>query len=385
MLNQEMVDLIGEFSAAVVATVTPEGRAAASVKGTFVVEDECHIVFGEIRSPGTMANLGANNSVEAVFTDGLSRRALRVAGTAEVLDTVGGLRTLFVAKWEPFVSLMNRFVRITIERAEIITSPSYDIGLRRSELIDSNLQRVDSFAHRDRKSNPVVRNDLGQTVGASLDDFVAPGPPSTAPMVGEYCTLASLDVEAHAEELFEAFVDASDISDWTYLPYGPFASLALFVEWAKRLENLGDPVFFTILDHATGKASGMASYLRVAPSMGTLEVGHIHLSRQLQRTAPATEALYLMMKRAFDGGYRRYEWKCDDLNEPSRGAAKRLGFRYEGTFRQALHYKGRNRDTAWFSVLDTEWPRLEAEFTRWLDPSNFDASGQQLTRLNTAT
>lgn len=384
MLTPEMVDLIDGFSAAVVATVTADGRAAASVKGTFVVEDDCHVAFGDIRSPGTRTNLEANSSVEAVFTDVLSRQAVRVAGTAEILEEPGALGEVFDASWAPFRHLMGRFVRITVERAEIITSPSYDIDLRRGELIDTSLQRLDAIAHRGRSAATTSVNDHGQAVGASLDGFAAPDAPSTASMTGEHCTLVSLDVAAHGYQLFEAFVEASDDSDWTYLPYGPFANMDSFVAWVGSVEGLSDPVFFAILDNATGAAVGVASYLRVAPAVASIEVGNIHLSRRLQRTAAATEAMFLMMKRAFDAGYRRYEWKCDDLNGPSRAAANRLGFRYEGTFRQAVHYKGRNRDTAWHSILDSEWPRIEAEFTRWLDPFNFDAGGRQLSRLRMA-
>src|SRR4029077_13750033 len=140
-------------------------------------------------------------------------------------------------------------------------------------------------------------------------------------------------------------------------------------------------LFFAIIDLADEQPAGVASYLRIAPDSGSIEVGHIHYSPRLQRIPAATEAMYLLMKRAFALGYRRYEWKCDELNAPSRAAAQRLGLSYEGTFRQAVVYKGRNRDNAWFAAVDAEWPALRAAFRAWLDPANFDDRGRQRTRL----
>ena len=140
-------------------------------------------------------------------------------------------------------------------------------------------------------------------------------------------------------------------------------------------------MFFAIIDRGSGKPVGVASYMRITPAAGTIEVGHIHFSEKMKRSPIATEAMYLMMKKAFDLGYRRYEWKCDSLNAPSRAAAARFGFRYEGIFRQALVYKGRNRDTAWFSIIDSEWPAVRKAFETWLDPGNFDEKGKQKVRL----
>ena len=139
------------------------------------------------------------------------------------------------------------------------------------------------------------------------------------------------------------------------------------------------------MSRETNKAAGLASYLRITPESGSLEVGHLAFSPQLQATTAATEALYLLMKHAFDLGYRRYEWKCDALNQPSRRAAQRLGFSFEGIFRQATLYKGRNRDTAWYAVTDKEWPELERAFKTWLRPENFDRDGQQRTSLSNLT
>jgi RimJ/RimL family protein N-acetyltransferase len=200
-------------------------------------------------------------------------------------------------------------------------------------------------------------------------------------MRGTYCDLISLNVAAHAPELFAAYSAATDDGDWTYLPYGPFTSLGDFTAWAAAMVGLADPVFFTVIDKSDARACGVASYLRITPASASIEVGHIHFSRRLQQTPAATETMYLMMRHAFKLGNRRYEWKCDSLNEPSRKAAQRLGFTFEGTFRQATGYKGRNRDTAWFSIIDTEWPSISAEFQRWLAPSNFDETGNQLTTL----
>lgn len=224
-------------------------------------------------------------------------------------------------------------------------------------------------------------NELGQPIGAPVE--VTPGlaaPPRTA-MVGRYCELVALDASEHGPALDAAFGEAEDDRDWTYLPYGPFPGQAEFLAWLADAADQDDPAFYAIVDRETGTATGLASHLRISPASATIEVGHIHLAPRLQRTAAATESMYLLMRRAFDSGYRRYEWKCDALNGPSMAAARRLGFAYEGTFRQATHYKGRNRDTAWFAILDTEWPELATEFERWLDPGNFDADGAQRSRL----
>lgn len=172
---------------------------------------------------------------------------------------------------------------------------------------------------------------------------------------------------------------------WTYLPYGPFESAMAYSHWADGMSQRSDPFFYTILDRTTEQPLGLASYLRIDPASGSIEVGHIHYSPLLQRTPAATEAMFLLMQHAFALGYRRYEWKCDSLNEPSRAAAQRLGFSFEGIFRQATVVKGRNRDTAWFAMTDQEWPALRAAFLQWLAPSNFDAEDRQRERLSDLT
>ena len=220
-------------------------------------------------------------------------------------------------------------------------------------------------------------NALGQPVGLPVaGEFPRPVPPR-APMQGRFCRVVPLDVNAHAPGLFRAFAADTDGRNWTYLPYGPFDSQAGFAAWLARTCTGDDPLFHTVLDQG-GQPVGMASYLRIDGNAGAIEVGHIHFSPLMQRTPVATETMFLMMRRVFDElGYRRYEWKCDALNAPSRRAAERLGFVFEGEFRQATHYKGRNRDTAWFSIIDTEWPRIRQAFETWLSPENFDATGQQ--------
>jgi RimJ/RimL family protein N-acetyltransferase len=196
-------------------------------------------------------------------------------------------------------------------------------------------------------------------------------------MEGRYCRVEPLELH-HACDLWDANAHDTDHRNWTYLRDGPYARFEDYAAWVEDAEATSDPLFYAIM---APKAAGVASYLRIMPEAGSIEVGHINLSPPLQRTRAATEAMYLMMKRAFDLGYRRYEWKCDALNAPSRAAAERLGFTYEGTFRQANVYKGRNRDTAWYSVIDSEWPNRRAAFERWLAPENFDAEGKQRTKL----
>lgn len=228
-------------------------------------------------------------------------------------------------------------------------------------------------------------NDLGQPIGASLPNWQPPPNPLRVPIHGRYCRLEPLDPVQHAASLFAA--NSTDVtgSGWTYLPYGPFDSFEEYQDWltANCLGN--DPMFFAIIDLPKGQAVGLASYLRITPGSGSIEVGHIHFSPLLKRSLAATEAMFLLMLRAFELGYRRYEWKCDTLNSASRTAAQRLGMSFEGIFRQATVYKGRNRDTAWCSVIDTDWPALKIAFEKWLAPDNFDSHGKQRMRLSELT
>jgi RimJ/RimL family protein N-acetyltransferase len=232
---------------------------------------------------------------------------------------------------------------------------------------------------------PLEVNALGQTVGFTVDGWKPPVQPPREPMTGRTCRTEPLDVDRHAADLHAANLLDTSGGNWTYLPYGPFATLDDYRVWLTSVASAADPQFHAVIDLATSKAVGVASYLRIDPAAGAIEVGHINYSPKLQRTVAATEAMYLMMKRAFELGYRRYEWKCNELNAPSRTAAQRLGFSYEGVFRQARVDKGRNRDTAWYAAIDREWPALDRAFQRWLDPANFDERGRQRTSLGALT
>jgi len=224
-------------------------------------------------------------------------------------------------------------------------------------------------------------NDLGQPVGLPCPGWQPPPVPPRRPLEGRFCIVEPLDANRHGDQLYEAIAEDTDGATWTYMFYGPFQSREEYLAWVRTQSESGDPLFFAIVDRVRGRALGVASYMRINPEAGSIEVGNIHYSPALQRTPVATEAMYLMMKQAFDLGYRRYEWKCDAVNAKSRAAAERLGFTFEGVHRQARVYKGRNRDTAWYSVIDTEWPRLERAFVEWLDPANFDEQGRQRRRL----
>lgn len=206
-------------------------------------------------------------------------------------------------------------------------------------------------------------------------------PPSRTAFEGRFASVEPLDAVRHGAELFAA---ARDPGIWDWLAYGPFTEENTMRLWLEQRAVLADPLFFAIRDRADGLAKGMCAWLRLDPPNGVVEIGHIWLGTTLQRTPAATEALYLLFRHVMDDlGYRRLEWKCDSGNAPSRRAAARFGFTFEGTFRQHLIVKGRNRDTAWFSLLDHEWPRVRAGFKRWLAPDNFTADGRQVETLET--
>jgi RimJ/RimL family protein N-acetyltransferase len=248
-------------------------------------------------------------------------------------------------------------------------------------------------------------NALGQPVGFAVENWREPRRPPNEVIEGRSCRLEPLDAARHGERLHRANLLDREGRNWTYLPYGPFERLDDYLAWVRSVEGKADPQFFSIvakglqaqglqgpdLDARSDPAAvgntpvGVASYLRIDPLAGSIEVGHINYSPLLQRTVAATEAMYLMMRKAFELGYRRYEWKCHSLNVPSRAAAQRLGFSYEGIFRQARVDKGRNRDTAWYAMIDREWPAIDRAFQQWLDPANFEADGRQRTPLSTLT
>ncbi len=225
-------------------------------------------------------------------------------------------------------------------------------------------------------------NSLSQPVGEDVPGWSGAFAPDTRAMEGRLTRLVGVDPKAHAAGLFEAFAGDKSGGMWTYMPVDPFSNEDEVLAWLTGLAASKDPLFFAIIEKATGKAVGVASFLRINPEMGGIEVGYISYSPRLQKTVMASEAMYLMMARVFDDwGYRRYEWKCDDKNAASRRAALRFGFQFEGIFRQAMVYKGRNRDTAWFSIIDKEWPELKLAFEGWLAPGNFDENGGQIRRL----
>lgn len=234
-------------------------------------------------------------------------------------------------------------------------------------------------------SNTNSTDNPGLPLGEIVANWTPPPRPHRRALAGRYCVVEPLSVEKHAADLFAANRRDRENRIWLYLPYGPFDTLHAYRQWLADQCLGDDPLFFGIIDRQSGKAAGVASYLRIDPAAGSIEVGHINYAPQLQNTAAATEAMYLMMRRAFQLGYRRYEWKCNALNQRSRAAAVRLGFSYEGVFRQATVSKGRNRDTAWYAMIDREWPALDKAFQTWLAADNFDAGGMQRESLSVLT
>ncbi|WP_414448086.1 GNAT family N-acetyltransferase [Burkholderia sp. 22PA0099] len=225
-------------------------------------------------------------------------------------------------------------------------------------------------------------NEYGQPIGAAVEGWTPRPLPAAVTLEGCYCRLEPLDAARHADDLAAAYLSADDGRDWTYLFVGPFASADEFRRYAETAERSTDPRHYAVIDRASGRAVGTLALMRQDPVHGAIEVGSVTFSPKLKQTPLSTEAQYLLMAYVFDQlNYRRYEWKCDSLNAPSRRAAERLGFEFEGIFRQAVVYKGRARDTAWYSIVDTEWPRLKQAFAAWLAPENFDEQGRQKVGL----
>jgi RimJ/RimL family protein N-acetyltransferase len=219
-------------------------------------------------------------------------------------------------------------------------------------------------------------------IGMAVDPSPAQRPQRVV-LPGRVVTLRPFDKASQAEALYWATHGPQSEDLWRYMSDGPFASRTAFEAAFDKKEKSVDPLFLAIVDNASGVPVGQASYLRIEPAHRSIEVGNIIFTPGLQRSPGATEAMYLMARYAFnDLGYRRYEWKCNALNQPSRRAALRLGFTFEGVFRQHMIIKGRNRDTAWFAMLDSEWPLRQANFEQWLAPSNFDPAGQQRLSLS---
>ena len=227
------------------------------------------------------------------------------------------------------------------------------------------------------------RHISGEPVSLSL-----PRPrPERREHAGRFARLEPIDPERHAAELYAAsHAVPNGERIWDYLPYGPFPTLDDFRGWLAGCARSEDPLFFAIRDLRSGQTLGMASYLRIEPSQAAIEIGHIWFAPALQKTPAATDAIFLLLRHALDElGYRRMEWKCDARNAGSRRAATRFGFSFEGIFYRHLVVKGHNRDTAWFSILDSEWPAIGAAFETWLAPANFDAEGRQLCSLKALT
>ena len=222
-----------------------------------------------------------------------------------------------------------------------------------------------------------MKNKLGFRV-----KFIKAKFPSKKRLIGKYCYLEPVNVKKHSKDLFKNFSkDKKDI-DWIYMPQGPFKNEISLKKYLKNKNLTGNPFFYTIYSKRLKTFCGLASYLRIKPQVGTIEVGYITYAKNLQRTVEATEAMFLMMKNAFDKlGYRRYEWKCDNLNERSRKAALRLGFKFEGIFRQATIYKNRNRDTAWYSIIDKEWKKHKKKYLTFLKKLNFTDKLKQKRKL----
>ena len=206
--------------------------------------------------------------------------------------------------------------------------------------------------------------------------------PSKKKLIGKYCFLEPINIRKHSKDLYKNYsLDKKNVI-WAYLPYGPFKSHGSFKKWLKSFCLNKDPFFYAIYSKKHNQYCGMASYLRITPEHGSIEVGHINYSPILQNTTEGTETMYLMMKNAFEVlGNRRYEWKCNNLNSASKYAAERLGFKFEGIFRQMFIFKGRNRDTAWYSIIDKEWPNYKKKYLSYLKKSNFTKVNRQRKRL----
>lgn len=223
-------------------------------------------------------------------------------------------------------------------------------------------------------------NSYGQPIGAPVEGWRPPPHPPRQRIEGRYCLLEPVGT-AHAAALFAAYRQTPDDRDWTYLFHERPADETQFRAYLAALEHSADALHFSIIERRAAAPLGTAALMRIEPAHGSIEVGAITVAPPLKHTPAATEAMYLLMRLAFDLGYRRYEWKCDSLNAPSRAAAERCGFTFEGIFRNAVIYKGRNRDSAWYAITAQDWPRVRAAFQAWLEPGNFDASGRQRRRL----
>jgi RimJ/RimL family protein N-acetyltransferase len=277
-------------------------------------------------------------------------------------------------------ALMRAILRLEFSCWQAVRLRLVELALR-LDARDARIARMKATANDTHRYN-----EFGQPIGCALPDWKSPPFPPHDVKPGRYARLEPLSTARHARDVFDAQADDPNDERWTYSFSGPFADFKAYEAWMKEAEAARDPQHYAIVDAASGRAVGTASYLRIDPRHGVIEVGHIYFSPRLARTRAATEAIYLFVANAFALGYRRFEWKCDSCNLPSRAAATRLGFTYEGTFRQAIVNKGRNRDTTWFSIIDGDWNGgLKAAHERWLDPANFDGNARQKSKLSELT
>ncbi|HBU8851338.1 GNAT family N-acetyltransferase [Citrobacter sp. Cs237] len=226
-------------------------------------------------------------------------------------------------------------------------------------------------------------NTFNQPVGVELTGWKGAIFPDERRLEGRYCRHERINTARHAAELYAAYREAPDWRDWTYLPSGPFETFDSYRAYLLNIEKKTDPMHYAVIDSTSGKAVGTVALMRIDAYNGVIEIGSVTYSRHMQRTRISTEVMALFLRHVFkDLGYRRFEWKCDSLNAPSRAAAERFGFRFEGIFRQALVYHGRNRDTAWYSVIDSEYPALRVAYEKWLAPTSFDENGCQREKLS---
>lgn len=225
-------------------------------------------------------------------------------------------------------------------------------------------------------------NEFKQPVGKAIHWKTAELPGSQ-PLTGQLCRIERLDMDRHAVDLYQSYPSVPDARHWTYLPYGPFDTLESYQDFLRTIVKSSDPLHYAVIDLVTGKAVGTFALMRIDVKNGVIEVGHVVYSPRMQRTSLSTETMFLLLKYVFeDLGYRRLEWKCDSLNAPSRTAAQRYGFTFEGIFRQAAVTRGRNRDTAWYSIIDSEYQGLRNAYSQWLAPLNFNGEGHQINKLS---
>jgi len=228
-----------------------------------------------------------------------------------------------------------------------------------------------------------IINEFDQLVGEELLNWKGSKSPNGEGIIGNYCRLERLSVEKHSSELYSAYSQAPDSRDWTYLAKGPFNTLSDYQDYLDNITELVDPIHYAIIDLKSNKPVGTVALMRIDSENGVIEIGHITYSPLMKRSRISTEVFFLLLNYIFkDLGFRRLEWKCDSLNAPSIAAAKRFGFTLEGVFRQAIVTRSRNRDTAWFSIIDSEFDGINSALNDWLSPSNFDSNGNQLNKLS---